>query len=35
MEYYTMNELRNLGCPDDLLMQYFFCTKEEIDRLLK
>ncbi len=34
-EYYTMDELRQLGCPNELLMQYVLCTKEEIDRLLE
>jgi hypothetical protein len=34
MDHYTMEELREFGCPDELLMQYVFCTKAEIDRLL-
>ena len=33
-EYYTMDELRALGCPNGLLMQYIFCTKKEIDQLI-
>lgn len=34
MNYYTMDELRAFGCPNELLMQYIFFTKEEIDSLL-
>lgn len=33
-EYYTMDELRAFGCPNELLMQYIFFTKAEIDKLL-
>lgn len=33
-QYYTMDELRAFGCPDGLLIQYVFCTKEEIDRII-
>ncbi len=33
-EYYTLDELRALGCPDGLLIQYFTFTKREIDRLI-
>lgn len=32
--YYTFDELRALGCPDGLLIQYVFLTKAEIDKLL-
>jgi len=31
-DHYTFDELRAFGCPNDLLMQYFFCTKKEIDQ---
>lgn len=33
MDSYTFDELRAMGCPDGLLIQYVCCTKEEIDRL--
>ena len=33
-QYYTMDELRELGCPDGLLMQYIFFTKLEINKML-
>ena len=33
--YYTMDELRALGCPNDLLIQYITFTKEEIDKFIK
>jgi hypothetical protein len=35
MDSYTFEELREFGCPDGLLIQYYFCTKKEIDALLK
>lgn len=34
-EYYTFDELRKLGCPDELLIQYVFMTKEWIDNMIK
>ena len=34
-EYYTMDELRAFGCPNELLMQYVLCTKKELDDLMK
>lgn len=30
---YDMDELRALGCPNELLMQYICLTKEEINKL--
>lgn len=33
--YYTWDELRDLGCPDGLLMQYIFCTKAQINEMLE
>jgi len=33
-EYYTMDELRALGCPNELLMQYVVMTKQEVDSIL-
>ena len=35
IEYYTFDELRKLGCPDSLLMQYIFFTKLEINKMLE
>ena len=32
--YYTFEELRALGCPDGLLMQYVTFTKKEINKML-
>ena len=29
-KYYTVDELRQLGCPDGLIIQYIFMTKEWI-----
>lgn len=34
MKYYTFDELRALGCPDELLIQYALMTKDWIDRML-
>jgi len=34
IEYYTFDELRKLGCPNELLIQYVLCTKEEINKIL-
>lgn len=31
---YTMDELRALGCPDGLLMQYIGFSKQEVDALI-
>ena len=33
--YYTFEELRELGCPNELLIQYVFIPKVEIDRMLE
>lgn len=35
MEYYTFDELRALGCPNELLMQYICLSKQDIDNMLK
>lgn len=32
--YYTVEELRELGCPDCLIIQYITFTKKEIDRMI-
>lgn len=34
-EYYTMDELRTLGCPNELLMQYVLMPKTWIDDMLR
>lgn len=34
-EYYTFEELRALGCPNELLIQYVLCAKEYIDEMLE
>jgi len=34
-EYYTFDELRALGCPEGLLMQYICMTKAEVDNLYR
>lgn len=34
-EYYTFDELRALGCPDELLFQYIWMTKEWIDEMIR
>lgn len=34
-EYYTFDELRALGCPNGLLIQYWCLTKTEIDKMLE
>ncbi len=31
--YYTWEELRELGCPDGLLIQYIWFTKQDLKRL--
>lgn len=31
---YTMDELRNKGCPDHLLMQYVGMSKAQVDKIL-
>ena len=32
-DHYDFDELRAMGCPNGLLMQYVCLTKAEIDRL--
>lgn len=32
---YSFDELRELGCPDGLLMQYIFMSREWINKLIK
>lgn len=34
-QYYTFDELRELGCPNELLMQYVLVPKTVIDEMLK
>lgn len=33
MSYYTVEELKELGCPNELIMQYIFLTKDEIYKM--
>jgi hypothetical protein len=33
-EYYSFEELREMGCPDGLLIQYVMLTKAEIDKIV-
>jgi hypothetical protein len=35
MDYYTFDELRVFGCPNELLIQYVMMPKAWIDKLLK
>lgn len=34
-EHYTMDQLRGMGCPDDLLMQYVMLPKADVDKAIK
>lgn len=31
-EYYTWDELRAMGCPDELLIQYILFTKADLKK---
>lgn len=35
IEYYTFDDLRKLGCPNELLIQYITFTKDQINKWLQ